>query len=508
MNIFNQEIKDGLEILIKTNSSISYASCVESSNKKNHKIANIKALASLDDSDLYYVQSILVSSDWNKNDDIFDKSEVWAAKSTPEDKPTNLNHDENIIIGHITSCWPITEDSILIDKDTPLENLPNKFHILTGSVIYKSYTQEDLKERTEALIKEIEDGTKYVSMECFFNGFDYGLINKATNEYKILARNEANAYLTKFLRAYGGDGEHDNYKIGRVLRNITFSGKGYVDRPANPDSIIFNTPIFDEKKSSGNNKSIFLEKDMFFDNSGVIDNQSISQNLETLQMNEDINKESKVELKQQTTSASADVVYSKEASDTIQAKITSLTSANLEMEEEISQAAKKTKDQMKKMKEEMDKMSDDSEAAIKAMRLELDAANSIIETYRVAEATMIKKVKNMLRKASLVDKGLDSEAAAGVVEKFESLDDIAFDAMASLFAGFMPPWLMKKDDKKKDEKKKASEDISEALETAELDEEAISLSVGSNEETQVESTRAALIDFVYSRLGKKFNKGE
>ena len=80
--------------------------------------------------------------------------------------------------------------------------------------------------------------------------------------------------------------------------------------------------------------------------------------------------------------------------------------------------------------------------------------------------------------------------------------------MASLFAGFMPPWLMKKDDKKKDEKKKASEDISEALETAELDEEAISLSVGSNEETQVESTRAALIDFVYSRLGKKFNKGE
>ena len=247
---------------------------------------------------------------------------------------------------------------------------------------------------------------------------------------------------------------------------------------------------------------------MFFDNSGVIDNQSISQNLETLQMNEDINKESKVELKQQTTSASADVVYSKEASDTIQAKITSLTSANLEMEEEISQAAKKTKDQMKKMKEEMDKMSDDSEAAIKAMRLELDAANSIIETYRVAEATMIKKEKNMLRKASLVDKGLDSEAAAGVVEKFESLDDIAFDAMASLFAGFMPPWLMKKDDKKKDEKKKASEDISEALETAELDEEAISLSVGSNEETQVESTRAALIDFVYSRLGKKFNKGE
>ena len=28
--------------------------------------------------------------------------------------------------------------------------------------------------------------------------------------------------------------------IGRLLRNITFCGKGYVKKPANPDSIIFS----------------------------------------------------------------------------------------------------------------------------------------------------------------------------------------------------------------------------------------------------------------------------
>jgi hypothetical protein len=60
-------------------------------------------------------------------------------------------------------------------------------------------------------------------------------------------------------------------------------------------------------------------------------------------------------------------------------------------------------------------------------------------------------------------------------------------------------------------KKKASEDNSvesEVLETAET-EETIDLSVG-NEETasEVENTRAALVDFVYNRLGKKLNKGE
>ena len=48
-------------------------------------------------------------------------------------------------------------------------------------------------------------------MECFFKGFDYGLLNSETGEYKVLARNEETAFLTKYLRAYGGDGKHQNY---------------------------------------------------------------------------------------------------------------------------------------------------------------------------------------------------------------------------------------------------------------------------------------------------------
>ena len=56
-------------------------------------------------------------------------------------------------------------------------------------------------------------------------------------------------------------------------------------------------------------------------------------------------------------------------------------------------------------------------------------------------------------------------------------------------------------------------DVSEVLETAEEISETIDLSVGdetsANEEATVENTRAALVDFVYSRLNKKStNKGE
>lgn len=200
MHIFEQEIIDGLSDKLTASASISYAAvvepCVIDVSKKqimDHSIA------SYDDDDLYYVQSILVSSSWNKNDDIFDKEEVWKAKNTPQHKPTNLEHNEDIIIGHIISNWPITDDGVLIPDDTSIEDLPNKYHILTGSVIYKGFSNPELRERSSKLIEEIENGTKYVSMECFFKGFDYGLINKSTGEYKILGRNNETAFHTNIF---------------------------------------------------------------------------------------------------------------------------------------------------------------------------------------------------------------------------------------------------------------------------------------------------------------------
>ena len=399
-----------------------------------------------------------------------------------------------------------------------MEDLPEKYHILTGSVIYKSFTNPELKDRSEKLIAEIQDGTKYVSMECFFKGFDYGLIEKNTGTYKILSRNNETAYLSKYLRSYGGLGEHENYKIGRVLRNITFSGKGFVDRPANQDSIIFTKNLLSETDNKKSN-SCTLEKKEEIIKSGVFITQANTNSENTIMSSkEKVTVAEEIEL-----TVSDDVVYTKEASDSIQAKIAGLASANLEMEDEMAQAAKKTKEQIKKMQEEMDKMSDDSEAAIQAIRLELDTANSIIETYRAAEAAMMKKEKNMLRKASLVDKGLDAEIVASILEKFDAMEDEAFDAMTFLFAAGLPPWLekykkekdgtkkedpKKEDPKKEDPKKKASEDNSDisVLEDVEV-EDSVSLSVSEESaESSLNSTRAALVEFVYSKLGNKKNK--
>jgi hypothetical protein len=72
--------------------------------------------------------------------------------------------------------------------------------------------------------------------------------------------------------------------------------------------------------------------------------------------------------------------------------------------------------------------------------------------------------------------------------------------------------MLKTKKKKEDKMAKADEveetnDITEALENVETTEEIVPV-VGGEEVPEVDSTRAALVDFVCNRLGKKLNKGE
>lgn len=500
MKIFAQEKKDDLEDLILATPLVTIASEVVpvDSNSTSTFNKNLKSLASYNDDDLYYVQSILVTSSWNKNDDIFTKEEIWAAKDTPEDKPTNLEHDENTIIGHIVSNWSITDDGILIDNNTPVENLPDKFHIVTGSVIYKAYTNPELKNRTNKLIAEIENGTKYVSMECMFKGFDYGLIDEATGSYKILARSDDTAFLTKHLRAYGGSGKYENHKIGRVLRNITFSGKGYVDKPANPDSIIFSKENFMQLTETKNTENNFSGVSEIRTNPTEINNMSLEKEVAELK--------DKVEAMTNCAEATKDAYAQiSELKDKIIALETSLQEKEalvVSKQAEYDSLVAETEAAKKMSEEEMMK----KEEEMKKSKSELETALETVAAYKNKEEEMMKKEKKMKRMASLIEKGLDQEVAASAVEKFDSLEDSAFDAMVDLVADAA------KKTKEKEvmvkEKPKASEAAEEALDTAELNNE-IDLSAGGD--TTLDSTnttRAALIDFVCARLGKKLNKGE
>ena len=254
MVIFEQERKDGIAELVSSKASIVFdTQLITKPTPKDDK--SIAALLEIDNPgqiDLFYLNCILASTGWNKNDDVFDKYETWRARATPVDKPFNFMHDGNDIIGHITGSLAISQQGQTIDDDVELNNLPDDFDLLVSSVIYKRWPGEDRTEEIAQLIKEIGEDKWFVSMECLFPGFDYALIDENGNQH-IIKREESTAFLTKYLRVYEGTGNYQGYKIGRLLRDFTFSGKGLVDRPANPRSIIFNdSMIFNGSEASVN----------------------------------------------------------------------------------------------------------------------------------------------------------------------------------------------------------------------------------------------------------------
>lgn len=210
--------------------------------KMTHKhLSSAFASEDVDSFDLHRLYTILVTVGWNLNDDVFGVKEVWDARHSPEDKPFNLEHNPRHVIGHITGSVVVDDDYEVIADDTSVDDLPNKFHILTSAVVYKHIKSRDekLPDETKELLDSIANGEWYVSMEALFSDFDYALTS-VTGVKSVLARNEETAFLTKHLRVQGGLGEYQGYKIGRHLKNITFSGKGLVKKPGNPESYVFN----------------------------------------------------------------------------------------------------------------------------------------------------------------------------------------------------------------------------------------------------------------------------
>lgn len=208
----------------------------------------------LDQPDLFYLESVFVTAGyqidedrklpvgWNRNDEFFEPVDVWMARTTPEDKPLNLNHNCADLVGHITEVFAEDLDgNVITAKD---DIAPANFNLVTKGVLYKVWwTGKEHDEKKEQLvasiIEEIPDNKWMVSMECLFSKFDYALLNK-DGSVEIVKRTKATAHMTKALRVVNpkADGFYNGRRIARVPRDMTFSGKGLVANPANPKSII------------------------------------------------------------------------------------------------------------------------------------------------------------------------------------------------------------------------------------------------------------------------------
>tara|TARA_Y100000814_G_scaffold275692_1_gene235297 strand:- start:127 stop:1569 length:1443 start_codon:yes stop_codon:yes gene_type:complete len=374
--------------------------------------------------DLYYLSSVLVSTGWNKNDDVFDAQEMWDARSTPEDKQFNYMHNEADIIGHITGNYIVDFDGNVMDSQAEWEEAgsPEKFNIITNAVLYKSWSDPSLRERMNNIVEEIEEGNKwFVSMECLFPNFDYAL-KDSQGEFKVVKREEASAFLTKHLRAYGGTGKYEGYTVGRLLRNISFSGKGLVSKPANPRSVILNdNKSFSESKSEFITVSSIKETDM----SDVLQKQ-----LEDLKAELSEARLTNETMKQEMESQKAEAIEAqlKKFEETISAKDEAIASKSEEATEALAKLA------------------------------EVEEALSVAEAAKeeaVAKIAEIEKAAALERRiASLKEAGIEEEEIEETLAQFENLDDSTFEFVVAKM--YNKKAEMKKKDEKEEEEAPAA----------------------------------------------------
>jgi chemotaxis protein histidine kinase CheA len=491
MNIYQSEIDDGLRDQVLSNNTLAWDIVAESFtpevNMKSSALEKIIA-ENKDQIDLYYLRSILVSTGWNKNDDVFHPQELWNARNTPEDKPFNFMHDERDIIGHITGNAVIDKEGNEIVSD---EQLSDTFNILTTAVVYTEWSDSSQRDRMRKIVAEIEEGKWFVSMECLFPDFDYALIGE-DGRAEVITRDEASAFLTKHLRAYGGDGQYDNYRVGRLLRNLSFSGKGLVSKPANPNSI-----ILDRTGSLGGEDITYAKEITLTESKSYFKEREMSDSYE-----------------KQIDDLRAELAEAKSANEVLQEKVAAEQQAEFDSKISAFEVTLAEKDEQisgfeARVSEAEAKIAEQAEAIKNG---EKDAKEKMEELRE-----MKKKEARMKRKAALEDAGLESEAVESTLASFEDVDDDTFaKVLTALAMGPAPKRLAKEEEEKKKAMKMKEEDakadetvLEEEVETSEASEadlesveetEEVAIAEAVGEDDPAESLRAQASEWLGSVL--------
>ena len=461
MQIYQHEINDNLREVVESSTSIAFTCdiindkpetcpscnskivCENNSNQCSIATTEIAEAAEKEkQDDLYYLNSVLVSAGWNKNDDVFSTQSLWAARDTPVDKQFNLMHDESDIIGHITNALVMDQDGKILE-DISEEDLPEKFDIITSAVIYKTWSDIEMRMRINDLTEEIDDGKWSVSMECVFTDFDYALVSPDGQD-KVLARDEQSSFLTKHLRAYGGTGEYEGYKLGRLLKGFFFSGKGLVEKPANPRSIIFSEDVDPFNASGSVNFTNFLtlrESNMTKALNEIEQVDSAKAEVDETQSPEMIADEA--------TEAQPEEEVNTDP--TLEAKVAELEAAILEMAEKYDTAMKewagkdgeeeekedeeaRVEDEAEKMEdeEEEEKVEEEEEEEVEADDDKKKEYEMIIKDKEDELEAMKEEMARITRKASLSNAGVDEVTADALIQKFSGASDEMFATVVEL----------------------------------------------------------------------------
>lgn len=361
----------------------------------------------------------------NKNGDVIDTDTAIASYKDFINKPINIEHNRERIVGVILTAGFSEFGSDASLSEEQVKDLKGPFNITLGGVIWK-IANPNLADK----IEESSDATsnKYQSVsaswELGFNDYNVVMIDgesKNIEDGALISDASEIESIKNNLRAFGGSGKLDKTKsiYRKVIGNVVPLGIGLTETPAADVKGIATL------KSEA---SVEIEQE----NISKIDNLNVNtyndNKVMKIQSIKDITDES---LKQATAS-----------------QISDLIEQELKVASEKYAAEKATVEQsLKAANEKYDTLAaaqDTLQKEIAALKASLEAAES------EKQAILANEKFNERMNAFDAEYDLDSETRQVLASDIAGLDDDSFAAYKNKMAVFMK-------NKKKGEKKEASE---------------------------------------------------
>ncbi|MEA3340233.1 MAG: hypothetical protein U9R15_09730 [Chloroflexota bacterium] len=182
--------------------------------------------------DLMFFKAIYLTSGANLNNTYFDKGELVRSIDTVANKAMDIEHEEQGIVGHIYAASFFKANSEEEIEPNKVQQCGGIVDVVIAGVVYK--------DRFPELASEIAKGEWFVSMETYYDAFDimvgemlfdyntatsFGIVDLVGEDVTLKKAEEVIAVGT----------------VNKVVKNLHFSGGGFVKEPANPTSFVLST---------------------------------------------------------------------------------------------------------------------------------------------------------------------------------------------------------------------------------------------------------------------------
>lgn len=457
---------------------------------------------------------------FNKNHDGINTETAKAVSEYFINKPTNIEHKKEKVVGHIVSSGFSEYKTNKMIEASSIEGL-GPFNIALGAVVYKTVNPSFAK-----LVEQSADENNQMykkvsaSWEIGFNDYLIAVGSQNLNEAEIISDEKHIEEIKSFLKAFGGEGKmKDGTEVYRLVSGDVYPlGIGFTANPAadveglylsdkkkeeeeenalansidDVEKIVVDTEVFLKKiKKYKKNLSHKEKLDVIFDKAKnqtltIMDNKDIIQELkETIEAN------ASGKFSEESVANIAKVVSDaiKERSDSFAKEKAELEAAKEEVSKAKEDADKKLEELQLQFAETQEKLQKIEAEQAQALSLQIfnNRMESIDEAFELSDEDR-KIIASDLKAIDNTDEAFASyQERLAVIYKHKSKEFLA--QQEKIFAEKLEEEVAKKiseaSQKESSTEEVSEEDVEEALDNAEASSEEIPSNNGQSTEEEV-----------------------